>query len=100
MVPGRGVHVPRRRPNALPSPPGQSRPLTARDTQAGRTEGLASGIGSDASVGALVLSAYIQQDQAVLLGRAGHCVAWRVLADPLHLLRLLPQPVHSRGGET
>lgn len=43
-----------------------------------------------------MLSAHVQQDQAVLLGRAGHRVAWRVAADPQHtLLRFLSQPVHS-----
>lgn len=50
--------------------------LTARDVQAGGAEGLARGIGGNAGVGALVLSAHVQQDQTVLLGRAGHRVAW------------------------
>lgn len=97
--PREGAHVPRRRPSLLPSPPGPSCSLTARNVQAGRTEGLASSAGSDASVGALVLWAHIQQDQAVLLGRAGQRVARCVLADPQHPLRLRVQPVHGRGGE-
>lgn len=64
--------------------------------QACRTEGLASSIGGDAGIGALVLSAHIQQDQAVLLGRAGHCVTRSVAVDPQHtLLGLFSQPMHS-----
>lgn len=48
-----------------------------------------------------MLSAHIQQDQAVLLPGAGHRVAWRVTANPQHALTgLLPQPVHRRGGAT
>ena len=81
----------------LPTLPQFPCPLTARDVQACGAEGLAGGVGGDAGVGALVLSAHVQEDQAVLLGRAGHCVAWRVAADPQHtLLRFLSQPVHSR----
>lgn len=53
---------------SLPSPTGHPRPLTARDMQAGGAEGLASSVGCDAGVGALVLWAHVQQDQAVLLG--------------------------------
>lgn len=56
--------------------------LTARDVQTGRAERLASSVAGNACVGALVLSAYVQQDQAMLLGRAGHGVARGVRADP------------------
>lgn len=50
-----------------PIPTGHPCPLTARDMQAGRAEGLASSIRSNAGIGALVLLAHVQQDQAVLL---------------------------------
>lgn len=50
-----------------PIPTERSCPLTAGDMQAGRAQGLASSIRSNAGIGALVLLAHIQQDQAVLL---------------------------------
>lgn len=79
----------------LPSPDPS---LTARDVQAGRAERLAGSIGGNARVGPLVLSAHIQQDQAMLLGRAGHGVARGIGANPQHsLLCLLLEPMHSGG---
>lgn len=70
--------------------------LTAGDVQTGRAKSLASGVGGNACVGALVLSAYVQQDQAMLLGRAGHGVARGIGANPQHsLLCLLLEPMHT-----